>query len=70
MAPVARRVLPVIVFSQFADTSLWFAANAVMSDLHGRHLDVCGASRDWAFDVYGFLARAARAQVPSTSPSG
>ncbi|SFQ22744.1 Predicted arabinose efflux permease, MFS family [Variovorax sp. OK605] len=30
---VPARVLPVIVFSQFAGTSLWFAANAVMPDL-------------------------------------
>lgn len=28
-----RRILPVIVFSQFAGTSLWFAANAVLGDL-------------------------------------
>ena len=28
-----RRVLPVIVLSQFAGTSLWFAVNAVMPDL-------------------------------------
>jgi MFS family permease len=33
MANVPRRVLPVIVFSQFSSTSLWFAANAVMPDL-------------------------------------
>ncbi len=33
MERVPRRVLPVIVFSQFAGTSLWFAANAVMPDL-------------------------------------
>lgn len=33
MSPVPRRILPVIVFSQFAGTSLWFAANAVMPDL-------------------------------------
>src|SRR5690242_17750325 len=33
MSPVPRRVLPVIVFSQFAGTSLWFATNAVMPDL-------------------------------------
>ena len=26
-------VLPVIIFSQFAGTSLWFAGNAVMGDL-------------------------------------
>lgn len=31
---VPRRVLPVIVLSQFAGTSLWFAVNAVMPDLH------------------------------------
>lgn len=30
---VPRRVLPVIVFSQFAATSPWFATNAVMPDL-------------------------------------
>ncbi|HWI81295.1 MFS transporter [Ramlibacter sp.] len=30
---VPRRVLPVIVLSQFAGTSLWFAVNAVMPDL-------------------------------------
>lgn len=34
---VPRRVLPVIVLSQFAGTSLWFAVNAVMPDLE----------RDW-----------------------
>lgn len=30
---VPRRVLPLIVLSQFAGTSLWFAVNAVMPDL-------------------------------------
>jgi MFS transporter, DHA1 family, inner membrane transport protein len=33
MSPVPRRILPVIVLSQFAGTSLWFAVNAVMPDL-------------------------------------
>ena len=33
MADVPRRILPVIVLSQFAGTSLWFAVNAVMPDL-------------------------------------
>jgi MFS family permease len=28
-----RRILPVIIFSQFAGTSLWFAGNAVLGDL-------------------------------------
>ena len=37
MSTIARRILPVIVFSQFAGTSLWFATNAVMPDLQ----------RDW-----------------------
>jgi DHA1 family inner membrane transport protein len=31
---VPRRILPVIVLSQFAGTSLWFAVNAVMPDLN------------------------------------
>ncbi|MES2786214.1 MAG: MFS transporter [Pseudomonadota bacterium] len=31
--PVPRRILPVLVGSQFAGTSLWFAVNAVMPDL-------------------------------------
>lgn len=30
---IQNRVLPIIVFSQFCCTSLWFAGNAVMSDL-------------------------------------
>jgi MFS family permease len=30
---VPRRILPVIVLSQFAGTSLWFAGNAVLGDL-------------------------------------
>ena len=30
---VPNRILPVIVFSQFAGTSLWFAGNAIIGDL-------------------------------------
>ena len=30
---IQNRVLPIIVFSQFCCTSLWFAGNAVMGDL-------------------------------------
>ncbi len=30
------RILPVIIFSQFAGTSLWFAGNAVLADLQRR----------------------------------
>lgn len=33
MASPPRRILPAIVFSQFAGTSLWFAGNAVLGDL-------------------------------------
>jgi DHA1 family inner membrane transport protein len=33
MPRVPRHVLPVLVFAQFAGTSLWFAVNAVMPDL-------------------------------------
>ena len=29
----SARILPVIIFSQFAGTSLWFAGNAVLGDL-------------------------------------
>ena len=38
-----RRILPVIVFSQFAGTSLWFAGNAVLGDLQ----------REWKTDDSG-----------------
>ncbi|MDZ7716549.1 MAG: MFS transporter [Balneolaceae bacterium] len=31
--PIPRRILPAIVFAQFAGTSLWFAGNAVIPDL-------------------------------------
>jgi MFS family permease len=33
LAAVPARILPTIVISQFAATSLWFAGNAVMPDL-------------------------------------
>src|SRR6185295_19110040 len=36
-----RRILPVIVLSQFAGTSLWFAGNAVLPDLQ-RELGLAG----------------------------
>lgn len=43
-------ILPVIIFSQFAGTSLWFASNAVLSDLQGQ----------WglASDVLGYMTSA------------
>jgi MFS family permease len=37
MSSVPRRILPVIVVSQFAATSLWFAGNAVVPDLQHRY---------------------------------
>ena len=33
VAPTPARILPIIVFSQFAGTSLWFAGNAVLPEL-------------------------------------
>jgi predicted MFS family arabinose efflux permease len=36
MSERPNRILPVIIFSQFAGTSLWFAGNAVLADLQRR----------------------------------
>ena len=41
-----RHVLPVIVFSQFAGTSLWFAGNAVLADL-SRAWDLAPRALGW-----------------------
>jgi MFS transporter, DHA1 family, inner membrane transport protein len=49
-APIPRHVLPVLVFAQFAGTSLWFAVNAVMPDLQ-RELG-------WATSAVGTLTSA------------
>jgi MFS family permease len=38
-----RRILPVIIASQFAGTSLWFASNAVLPDLQ-RHLNITASA--------------------------
>jgi MFS family permease len=32
-SPIPKRILPVIVFAQFAGTSLWFAGNAIIKEL-------------------------------------
>lgn len=53
MTAVPKRILPVIVFSQFAGTSLWFAANAVMPDLQ----------RDWALPAHAVGTLTAAVQV-------
>ncbi len=37
MADRPARILPVIVFSQFAGTALWFAGNAVLADLQSAY---------------------------------
>lgn len=47
---VPRRILPVIVLSQFAATSLWFAVNAVMPDLQ--------QAWDWPATAVGRLTSA------------
>ena len=47
---VPRHILPVLVTAQFAGTSLWFAVNAVMSDLQ-RELG-------WATSAVGALTSA------------
>ena len=33
VSKIPKRILPIIVFSQFAGTSLWFAGNAIIGDL-------------------------------------
>jgi MFS transporter, DHA1 family, inner membrane transport protein len=50
VSAVPRRILPVIVFSQFAGTSLWFAVNAVMPDLQ--------AAWGWPASAVGTLTSA------------
>ncbi len=51
------RVLPVIIFSQFAGTSLWFAGNAVLDDLQ-RHWGLAGEALGYATSAVqlGFIA--------------
>src|SRR4051812_49072300 len=50
VTPRPRRILPVIIVSQFAGTSLWFAGNAVLADLQ----------REWgvAGDALGYMTSA------------
>lgn len=56
-AAVPRRILPAIVVSQFAGTSVWFAANAVMGDLQ-RQLGLPTAALGWLSSAVqaGFIA--------------
>ena len=54
---VPRRILPVIVLSQFAGTSLWFAGNAVMGDLQRQWQLPAGALGTMTSAVqFGFIA--------------
>lgn len=54
--PVPRRILPAIVVSQFAGTSLWFAGNAVMPDLQRRAGFPADALADMTTAVqFGFI---------------
>jgi len=50
VTPRPRRILPIIVVSQFTGTSLWFAGNAVLADLQ----------REWGFagDTLGYITSA------------
>lgn len=53
---VPKRILPAIVFSQFAGTSLWFAGNAVISQLTFDGLEAEGAVADITSAVmFGFI---------------
>lgn len=55
-ATVPLRILPVIVFSQFCCTSLWFAGNAVMSDLaHQLALDSSALGYLTSSVQFGFI---------------
>ena len=50
VSPRPRRILPIIIVSQFTGTSLWFAGNAVLADLQ----------REWGFagDTLGYITSA------------
>ncbi|MDT0643926.1 MFS transporter [Zunongwangia sp. F363] len=56
LTPTARHILPVIVFSQFCCTSLWFAGNAVMSDLlRNFNLDASALGHLTSAVQFGFI---------------
>lgn len=52
----SRRILPLIVISQFAGTSLWFAGNAILSDLQ-KSLNLPGDTLGWITNAvqFGFI---------------
>lgn len=52
-----KKVLPVIVFSQFAGTSLWFVGNAVLPELkQSLHLSQYAVSQVTSAVMFGFIA--------------
>ena len=54
---IPSRILPLIVVSQFAGTSLWFAGNAVISDLQ-QSINLPAESLGWITNAvqFGFIA--------------
>jgi MFS family permease len=55
--PVPKKVLPVIVLSQFAGTSLWFVGNAVLPELkQSLHLSQYALSHVTSAVMLGFIA--------------
>src|SRR5215213_1221844 len=51
--PPSRILLPIIVFSQFAGTSLWFAGNAIISDIYPT---TTGFANITSIVQFGFIA--------------
>ena len=55
--PVPKKILPVIVLSQFAGTSLWFVGNAVLPELkQNLHLSQYALSHITSAVMLGFIA--------------
>jgi MFS family permease len=55
--PVPKKILPVIVLSQFAGTSLWFVGNAVLPELkQNLHLSQYALSHVTSAVMLGFIA--------------
>lgn len=53
---VPSHVLPIIVFSQFSGTSVWFAVNVILPDLPGLSLNVSAISDLTAVIQFGFIS--------------
>lgn len=51
-----KRILPVIVISQFLCTSLWFAGNAIINDIaHDHHLEISFLAHITSAIQFGFI---------------